>query len=379
MQRTIIDKGLSFYVIDAYGIAAATGMGRRINTIMQTCFFAISGVLPKDEAIAHIKHAVEKTYGKKGQALLDRNYQAIDAALAGLYQVQIPTEVTSTFDRPPVVPDAAPEFVRRVTATLMAGHGNQLPVSLMPADGTWPTGTTQFEKRQLALQLPKWDEALCTQCGKCPLVCPHAAIRAKVYPAALIENAPTSFKHAAIKGKDFPEGYRVSYQIAPDDCTGCGLCAEVCPIRDRQNPDHKALDMVEADEIQPAEQVNWDFFLTIPEYDRSRLDATKIKHAMMMQPLFEFSGSCVGCGETPYIKLATQLFGDRMLIANATGCSSIYGGNLPTTPYTTNAEGRGPSWNNSLFEDNAEFGRTDRRDTGRWAAERRSVDRIRHP
>ncbi|MGQ9832094.1 MAG: pyruvate:ferredoxin (flavodoxin) oxidoreductase [Thermochromatium sp.] len=356
MQRAIIDKGLSFYVIDAYGIAAATGMGRRINTIMQTCFFAISGILPKDEAIAQIKQAVEKTYGKKGQLLLERNYRAIDAALAGLHRVQIPSQVTSTFDRPPVVPDGAPEFVRRVTAMLMAGHGNQLPVSLMPADGTWPTGTARFEKRQLALQLPKWDEALCTQCGKCPLVCPHAAIRAKVYPKQWLDRAPAHFKHAAIKGKDFPADHHVTYQVAPDDCTGCGLCAEVCPIRDRTNPKHKALDMVPVDEIQHTERVNWDFFLTLPEYDRTQLDATKIKHAMMMQPLFEFSGACVGCGETPYIKLATQLFGDRMLIANATGCSSIYGGNLPTTPYTTNAEGRGPSWNNSLFEDNAEFG-----------------------
>ncbi|MBK1722657.1 pyruvate:ferredoxin (flavodoxin) oxidoreductase [Thiocystis violacea] len=356
MQQTMIDKQLSFYVIDAYGIAGQTGMGRRINTIMQTCFFAISGILPKDEAIAHIKTAVKKTYGKKGQRLLDRNYEAIDAALAGLHQVTVPNQVTSTFDRPPVVPNDAPEFVRQVTATLIAGNGNQLPVSLMPADGTWPTGTTQYEKRKLALQLPKWDETLCTQCGKCPLVCPHAAIRAKVYPGELTEQGPASFQHAPIKGKDFPQGYRVTYQVAPDDCTGCGLCVEVCPIRDRQDPHHKALNMVEASETQVAEEANWDFFLTLPEYDRTQLDATKIKHAMMMQPLFEFSGSCVGCGETPYIKLATQLFGDRMLIANATGCSSIYGGNLPTTPYATNADGRGPSWNNSLFEDNAEFG-----------------------
>ena len=356
MQQTMIEKELSFYVIDAYGIAAETGMGRRINTIMQTCFFAISGVLPKDEAIAHIKHAVEKTYGKKGQRLLDRNFKAIDATLAGLHQVQVPSQVSSSFERPPVVPVDAPEFVQRVTATLMAGHGNQLPVSLMPADGTWPTGTTRFERRNLALKLPRWDEQLCTQCGKCPLVCPHAAIRAKVYPAELLEGAPTGFRSAPIKGKDFPEGHRVSYQIAPDDCTGCGLCVEVCPIRDRHTPDHKALDMVEAHEIHASEQVNWDFFLGLPEYDRTKLDASKIKHAMMMQPLFEFSGACVGCGETPYIKLATQLFGDRMLIANATGCSSIYGGNLPTTPYTTNPDGRGPSWCNSLFEDNAEFG-----------------------
>ncbi|MFD2110418.1 pyruvate:ferredoxin (flavodoxin) oxidoreductase [Thiorhodococcus fuscus] len=356
MQQIMLDKALTFYVIDAYGIAAETGMGRRINTIMQTCFFAISGILPKDEAIAHIKEAVKKTYGKKGQRLLDRNYLAIDATLAGLHQVEIPAEVSSTFDRPPVVPDDAPDFVRQVTAPLLAGNGNQLPVSLMPADGTWPTGTTRFEKRNLALKLPKWDQDLCTQCGKCPLVCPHAAIRAKVYPGERVDQAPEGFLHATIKGKDFPEGYQVTYQIAPEDCTGCGLCVEVCPIRDRKNPEHKALDMVDAELVHAQEKANWDFFLGLPEYDRTRLDASKIKHAMMMQPLFEFSGACVGCGETPYIKLATQLFGDRMLVANATGCSSIYGGNLPTTPYTTNAEGRGPSWNNSLFEDNAEFG-----------------------
>ncbi|TCT23757.1 pyruvate:ferredoxin (flavodoxin) oxidoreductase [Thiobaca trueperi] len=356
MQQAIIEKGILFYVIDAYAIAAQTDMGRRINTIMQTCFFAISGILPKDEAIAHIKYAVKKTYGKKGKQLLERNNQAIDATLAGLHRVTIPGTITSNFDRPPVVPDSAPDFVRRVTATLMEGQGNRLPVSLMPADGSWPTGTTRFEKRNLALMLPQWDETLCTQCGKCPLVCPHAAIRAKVYPNTLTASAPASFQHAPIKGKDFPDGHHITYQVAPDDCTGCGLCVDVCPIRDRQDPSRKALNMVEAGVIHAREQANWDFFLTLPEYDRTRLDPSKIKHAMMMQPLFEFSGSCVGCGETPYIKLATQLFGDRMLVANATGCSSIYGGNLPTTPYTTNAEGRGPSWNNSLFEDNAEFG-----------------------
>jgi pyruvate-ferredoxin/flavodoxin oxidoreductase len=356
MQQAIIDKGISFYVIDAYGIAGATGMGRRINTIMQTCFFAISGILPKDEAIAHIKDAVKKTYGKKGQSLLDRNYKAIDAALAGLHRVAVPAEATSDFERPPVVPISAPDFVRRVTATLIAGKGDSLPVSLMPADGTWPTGTTRYEKRNIALQLPKWEDDLCTHCGKCPLVCPHAAIRSKVYPAALADQAPASFQHVQIKGKDFPADHHITYQIAPDDCTGCGLCVEVCPIRDRKDPDRKALNMVPAEQTHALEQDNWDFFLTLPEYDRTRLDGTKIKHAMMLEPLFEFSGACVGCGETPYIKLASQLFGDRMLIANATGCSSIYGGNLPTTPYTTNAEGRGPAWNNSLFEDNAEFG-----------------------
>jgi pyruvate-ferredoxin/flavodoxin oxidoreductase len=264
--------------------------------------------------------------------------------------------VTSTFERPPVVPDHAPDFVQRVSATLIAGRGNELPVSLMPPDGTWPTGTTQYEKRNIALELPKWEEDLCTQCGKCPLVCPHAAIRAKIFPAEMAENAPGDFLHAKVKGKDFPADYRITYQIAPDDCTGCGLCVEVCPIRDRKDPKRKALNMLPAEERHDIEQPNWDFFLGLPEYDRTKLDPHKIKHAMMLQPLFEFSGACVGCGETPYVKLATQLFGDRMLMGNATGCSSIYGGNLPTTPYTTDPEGRGPTWNNSLFEDTAEFG-----------------------
>ena len=356
MQQQMIDQGLSFYVIDAYAIAGRTGMGRRINTIMQTCFFAISGILPREEAIARIKEAVKKTYGKKGQRLLERNYAAIDEALGGLHQVQVPGEVTSTFDRPPTVPADAPELVRTVTATLIADQGDSLPVSLMPVDGTWPTGTTRFERRNIALKLPKWEEDLCTHCGKCPLVCPHAAIRAKVYPESLTAQAPAGFQHVQIKGKDFPADHHITYQVAPDDCTGCGLCVDVCPIRDRKDPNRKALNMVEATERHDVEQDNWDFFLTLPEYDRRRLDGTKIKHAMMLQPLFEFSGACVGCGETPYIKLATQLFGDRMLIANATGCSSIYGGNLPTTPYAKDPAGRGPAWNNSLFEDNAEFG-----------------------
>jgi pyruvate-ferredoxin/flavodoxin oxidoreductase len=356
LQQQLIGKGLHFYVIDAYGIAERTGMGRRINTIMQTCFFAISGVLEQTEAIARIKEAVKKTYGRKGQGLLERNFIAIDATLAGLRQVQTPLTVTSTLRISARVPPEAPEFVQRVTALLMANQGDSLPVSLMPADGTWPLGTTRYEKRGLALEVPLWEEDLCTQCGKCPLVCPHAAIRAKVYPAERLAVAPASFQHAPIKGKDFPEGYQVTYQVAPDDCTGCGLCVEVCPIRNRKNPLRKAINMVPIDQRRELERPNWDFFLGLPEFDRTRLDASKIKHAMMLQPLFEFSGACVGCGETPYIKLATQLFGDRMLVANATGCSSIYGGNLPTTPYAANPEGRGPSWNNSLFEDNAEFG-----------------------
>ncbi len=357
MQRQMIDKGLSFYLIDAYKIADETGMGRRINTIMQTCFFAISGLLEQEKAISLIKEAVKKTYGKKGARLLERNYAAIDAALSGLHPVQVPQSATREMTRRPVVPENAPAFVQQVTAPIIAGKGDSVPVSLMPADGTWPLGTTAYEKRNIALQLPKWEMDLCTHCGKCPLVCPHAAIRSKVFPEDLTTDAPESFLHTQVKGgKDFEPGTHISYQVAPDDCTGCGLCVEICPIRDKQNPQRKALNMVDDEAYHEQERANWDFFVDLPEYDRSKLKQTTLKGAMIMQPLFEFSGACVGCGETPYIKLATQLFGDRMLIANATGCSSIYGGNLPTTPYTINPQGRGPSWNNSLFEDNAEFG-----------------------
>ncbi|MEW8029004.1 MAG: pyruvate:ferredoxin (flavodoxin) oxidoreductase [Candidatus Thiodiazotropha sp.] len=357
MQRQIIDKGLSFYIIDAYEIADKTGMGRRINTIMQTCFFAISGLLEQDRAIELIKKAVKKSYGRKGARLLQRNFDAIDAALAGLHQIEIPKAVTKDENPKAVVPADAPAFVQQVTSLIIAGLGDAVPVSLMPSDGTWPLGTTAYEKRNIALQLPKWEVDLCTHCGKCPLVCPHAAIRSKVFPEALTENAPDGFLHTQVKGgKDFEPGSHISYQVAPDDCTGCGLCVEICPIRDKKDPHRKALNMVDDEAYHEQERDNWDFFLTLPEYDRTRLKQTTLKGSMIMQPLFEFSGACVGCGETPYIKLATQLFGDRMLIANATGCSSIYGGNLPTTPYTTNPEGRGPTWSNSLFEDNAEFG-----------------------
>ncbi|MCB1725772.1 MAG: pyruvate:ferredoxin (flavodoxin) oxidoreductase [Gammaproteobacteria bacterium] len=357
MQRQIIEKQLRVYVIDAYGIAAHAGMGRRINTIMQVCFFAITGVIETADAVARIKEMVAKTYGRKGRRLLERNDAAIDAALDRLHEIAVPDTLTSTLELPPLVAADAPEFVRRVTATLIAGNGDRLPVSAMSADGTWPLGTAAHEKRQLALEIPRWDMALCTHCGKCPLVCPHAAIRSKVFDEGLVANAPDGFLHDTVKGgKDFPPGTRITYQVAPDDCTGCGLCVEICPIRDKQNPSHKALNMAPVAERRAIEQVNWAFFLGLPEFDRSKLKETTLKGAMIMQPLFEFSGACVGCGETPYIKLATQLFGDRMLIANATGCSSIYGGNLPTTPYTTNPDGRGPAWNNSLFEDNAEFG-----------------------
>ncbi|MGD2118034.1 MAG: pyruvate:ferredoxin (flavodoxin) oxidoreductase [Chromatiales bacterium] len=354
MQQQIVDKQLDFWVIDAYKVASETGMGRRINTIMQTCFFAISGVLPQEQAIEQIKAAVEKTYGKKGRKIVAKNFEAIDATLAQLHQVSARGELNG-YERKPVVPADAPEFVRDVTATLLEGKGDLLPVSKIPADGTWPLGTAAVEKRKIALEIPIWDEDLCIHCGKCPFVCPHAAIRSKIFPLEAAANAPASFKHVQVKGKEFGEGWRISYQVAPEDCTGCGLCVEVCPARDKSNVSHKSLNMEPIEPHLEAEKANWDFFLELPEYDRRTLNLTTMKHAMAAQPLFEFSGACSGCGETPYIKLATQLFGDRMIIGNATGCSSIYGGNLPTTPYTTDENGRGPAWSNSLFEDNAEF------------------------
>ncbi len=357
VQQQIIDKDLDLYAIDAYGIAKDTGMGRRINTIMQACFFAITEVIDCTDAVRQIKSMVEKTYGRKGRRLLERNYAAIDQALTGLKRIEVPAKVDSKIEMPPVVAANAPAFVQQVTAQLIAGQGDALPVSAMSVDGTWPLGTAAYEKRQLALEIPQWDSALCTDCGKCPLACPHAAIRSKLFGESLIEDAPAGFVHRPVKGgKDLPPGTHITYQVAPDDCTGCGLCVEICPIRDKTDPQHKALNMVPITSRLKVEQENWDFFLGLPEFDRTKLKDTTLKGAMVMQPLFEFSGACVGCGETPYIKLATQLFGDRMLIANATGCSSIYGGNLPTTPYTKNPEGRGPAWSNSLFEDNAEFG-----------------------
>jgi len=357
MQRQIIDKNIRVYCIDAYNIATLTGMGNRINTIMQTCFFSISGVLPGDVAIKAIKDAVEKTYGRKGKRLVELNFKAIDETLANLHEVIIPQEVVASFELTNVIADTAPEFVRKVTGEIISGHGDQIPVSLFPDDGTYPLGTAAFEKRNIAQEIPVLDENLCTQCGKCPLVCPHGVIRSKVYDESLLGGASDTFKSMAIKGKDFPQGLRMSYQVAPEDCTGCGLCVDICPIRDKSNASHKALNMVPyTPELRQQEKVNWDYFLTLPEYDRTAVKTGTIKGAMILQPLFEFSGACVGCGETPYIKLVSQLFGDRMVVANATGCSSIYGGNLPTTPWAKNSEGRGPAWSNSLFEDNAEFG-----------------------
>ncbi|TXT26767.1 MAG: pyruvate:ferredoxin (flavodoxin) oxidoreductase homodimeric, partial [Gallionellaceae bacterium] len=349
MQQQIIGKKIEFYAIDAYSIAKATGMGSRINTIMQTCFFAISGVLPRDTAIEKIKSAAEKSYSKKGQAVVEANWRAIDETLANLHKIKVPATATSTFEMPDPVGIRAPEFVKRVTAEIMAGRGDKLPVS-------WPTGTAVWDKRNLALEIPVWDAELCIYCGKCPFVCPHTAIRSKVFPAELAKDAPPTFKHIQVKGKEFEQGMHVSYQVAPDDCTGCGLCVDICPAVSKTDPSYKALNMRDIAPLSKQERENWEFFLELPEFDRTKLRTSTIKGAMMMQPLFEFPSACVGCGETPYIRLATQLFGDRMVVANATGCSSIYGGNLPTTPYSKNAEGRGPAWANSLFEDNAEFG-----------------------
>lgn len=356
MQEQIIEKHIRVYCIDAYAVAQQANMGKRINTIMQTCFFAISGVLPREQAITAIKEAVQNTYGSKGQSIIDFNFRAIDAALASLHEMPVPSAPTSTFERPPLVDENAPDFIGRFTARLIAGEGDRVPVSMMPVDGSFPLGSAAYEKRKLALEIPVWDQDLCTQCGKCPMVCPHAAIRSKLVPKDLVADAPDSFKSHQVLGRDYPQDHVMMYQVSPDDCTGCGLCVDICPIRDKSNASHKALNMQPIEPIHAQEQENWQFFEALPEYDRSVVKQTTIKGAMLLQPLFEFSGACVGCGETPYLKLATQLFGDRMVVANATGCSSIYGANLPTTPWTVNAEGRGPAWNNSLFEDNAEFG-----------------------
>jgi len=355
MQQQIIRKKIEFYVIDAVTIAKDTGMGSRINTIMQTCFFAISGVISRDLAIEKIKAAAEKSYSKKGKAVVEANWKAIDETVANLHKVNIPAVANSVREMPDHVPSHAPIFIREVTAELMAGRGAELPVSAFPNDGTWPTGTSMWEKSNLAQEIPVWDEELCIYCGKCPFVCPHSAIRAKVFPEGLAKDAPATFKHIQVKGKEFEPGMHISYQVAPEDCTGCTLCVDICPAVSKVDG-HKALEMRPIEPLRVAERENFNFFLTLPEFDRTQLRISTIKGSMIMQPLFEFSSACVGCGETPYIRLATQLYGDRMLIANATGCSSIYGGNMPTTPYSKNSEGRGPAWSNSLFEDNAEFG-----------------------
>jgi pyruvate-ferredoxin/flavodoxin oxidoreductase len=353
VQEQIVENDLKVYAIDGYRVAAETGMGGRINSIMQTCFFAISGVLPREEAIVQIKKAIEKTYGKKGAEVVRRNFASVDAALENLHEIPVgkPSGDGETYA---IVPKEAPDFVQRVTAVMIEGKGDLLPVSAFPVDGTWPTGTTQWEKRAIALEIPVWDEEICIQCNKCTFVCPHATIRAQVYKPEALKGAPETFKSTDFRGREFP-GHKYTIQVAPEDCTGCSLCVMVCPAKDKSNPRHKAINMQPMTPLREAERENYTFFLGLPEPDRTTLK-TDLKGSQFLTPLFEYSGACAGCGETPYIKLMTQLYGDRVLIANATGCSSIYGGNLPTTPYTSDRNGRGPAWSNSLFEDNAEFG-----------------------
>ncbi len=354
VQQQILDKGLKLWVIDAYRVARELDLGQRINTIMQTCFFAISGVLPRDEAIGQIKKAIEKTYGKKGQEVVARNFEAVDVSLQHLHEVSHPGKVTTDRRRPKIISDLAPEFVKNVTARMIAGDGDSLPVSAFPADGTWPAGTCKWEKRNIALEIPVWEPDVCIQCNKCTAVCPHAAIRAKIYPSAWLAKAPETFKSIDFKSTAFKE-HKYTLQVAPEDCTGCRLCVAVCPAKDKKQPDRKAINMADQRPLRESERENYAFFLELPQPDRTKLKLD-VKGSQFLEPLFEYSGACSGCGETGYVKLLTQLYGDRALIANATGCSSIFGGNLPTTPYTTNRDGRGPAWSNSLFEDNAEFG-----------------------
>lgn len=354
VQETMIRKNIRLYTIDAYDVAKEANMGGRINTIMQTSFFAISGILPSEEAITQIKDAIRKTYGKKGEAIVQRNFKAVDASIANLFEIPLPASAASEIEMPATVPAEAPDFIRNVTAMMMRGEGDRLPVSALPVDGCWPTDTTRWEKRNIATDIPIWDPDICIQCGKCALVCPHATIRAKYYPEDALEDAPACFRSTAFKSRERP-GNLFTIQVAPEDCTGCGLCVTICPAKNKANPRRKAINMESHEENMEQERVNYRFFLDLPAPPRDELDLT-VKDSQLREPLFEYSGACAGCGETPYIKLLSQLFGDRLLIANATGCSSIYGGNLPTTPYAKNRDGRGPAWANSLFEDNAEFG-----------------------
>lgn len=356
VQEQIIEKDLKFYAIDAYKVARENGMGTRINTVMQTCFFAISEILPKEKAILLIKSAIKKAYGNKGENILQSNYAAVDNSVEHLHEINVPKTAGSTIEMRPPVPKEAPEYVQKVIAEIIAGNGDSLPVSAFAADGTFPTGTTQWEKRNIAQEIPVLEPDICIQCGKCMFVCPHAVIRMKAFDGELLEAAPETFKYMDARGREWPDNTKVSIQVSPEDCTGCELCVEVCPAKDKTNVGRKALNMAPIDPLLEQEKENWDFFLTLPEYNRAEIKHDTVKGSQFLQPLFEFSGACAGCGETPYIKLITQLYGDRMVIANATGCSSIYGGNLPSTPYTTNNEGLGPAWSNSLFEDNAEFG-----------------------
>ncbi|MCC7359535.1 MAG: pyruvate:ferredoxin (flavodoxin) oxidoreductase [Anaerolineales bacterium] len=354
-QKQLVSKRLRLFVIDADRVARETGMGGRINTIMQTCFFAVSGVMPRDAALAAIKHAIQKTYGKRGDLVVQRNYEAVAQTLDNLHEVAVPAAVTSPVELRAPVPAQAPAFVQQVTAAMIAGRGDELPVSALPADGTFPTNTAQWEKRAIADEIPAWDPSICIQCGKCVLICPHAVIREKVYPAAALAGAPAAFLSAPARWKEFAD-QRYTLQVSPDDCTGCALCFEVCPVKNKSESRLRAVNMTPLPPRRAADNENWQFFLDLPEVDRRDLNVMTVKDVALLQPLFEFSLACAGCGETPYLKLISQLFGDRALIANATGCSSIYGGNLPTTPWSQNKAGRGPAWANSLFEDNAEFG-----------------------
>ncbi|MFQ5876462.1 MAG: pyruvate:ferredoxin (flavodoxin) oxidoreductase [Acidobacteriota bacterium] len=356
LQETIIAKRLRLFVIDAYRVAREAGLGRRINTVMQTCFFAISGVLPIDRAVSAIKESIRRTYARKSEQVVAMNIAAVDAALSAFSEVRVPQRATSTRARRPVVPDSAPDFVRRTTAEILAGRGDLLPVSALPVDGTFPTGTARWEKRNIALTVPAWDEQWCIQCNKCAMVCPHAAIRVKAYPAAAGAGAPATFKSMEWRGTEFPRGTKYTVQVAVEDCTGCGMCVEICPAKNKTETRFKAINMVPQAGLREPERDNLEFFLGLPEADRTAIRVDTVKGSQLLEPLFEYSGACAGCGETPYLKLMTQLFGDRLLVANATGCSSIYGGNLPTTPWSSDRQGRGPAWSNSLFEDNAEFG-----------------------
>ncbi|HWR33723.1 MAG TPA: pyruvate:ferredoxin (flavodoxin) oxidoreductase [Chitinophagaceae bacterium] len=357
IQEEIIHKQLKFYVINASKVAKETGMGTRINSILQTCFFAISNVMPKDEAIRYIKNAIKKTYGRKGEEVVQKNFKAVDQTLENLFLIDYSGLAIGENEIEAPISGLAPEFVQNVLGKIIAGEGDSLPVSAFPVDGTYPSGTTKWEKRNIADEVPVWDPQLCSQCGKCYFVCPHTAIRVKVYDKEFLADAPSFFKHVDPIGKEFlkdKEAYTL--QVAVEDCTGCKLCTEVCPVESKTEPGHKAIDMKDILPLKENEKQNWDFFLSLPDIDRTRVNKTTVKGSQLLEPLFEFSGACSGCGETPYLKLLTQLFGDRMIVANATGCSSIFGANLPTTPWTSNAEGRGPAWANSLFEDNAEFG-----------------------
>ncbi|MGA2353569.1 MAG: pyruvate:ferredoxin (flavodoxin) oxidoreductase [Terriglobales bacterium] len=355
VQTQLIAKHARFFIIDAYQVARETGMGSRMNTILQTCFFAISKVLPRDQAIEAIRESIRHTYGRKGDDVVQQNLRAVDETLAHLFEVTVPEKVTSHAELPDAFSPQAPYFERNVLGVIYSGHGDEIPVSALPVDGTFPTGTAKWEKRNIALEIPAWDTKVCIQCGKCAMVCPHAVIRIKVYDSKELEGAPATFKSTEVRDKEW-KGMNYTIQVAPEDCTGCGICVDICPAKNKSETRLKAINMVPQPPLREPERDNWDFFLKIPELDRRKIKNTSIRQQQIQEPLFEFSGACSGCGETPYLKLVSQLFGDRSVIANATGCSSIYGGNLPTTPWAKNSDGRGPAWSNSLFEDNAEFG-----------------------